>query len=211
MRRQAKVSDSVEYYTALRSQRAVERADVALVVCDAAGRRHDAGHADRRARDAGGLRDALVLNKWDVRPMTEDDLDHERAKVLRKLRLRPKVADDQRARAGATSSACSRRRSPSATCAATRIPTPELNRFVAEAVDRPASPRPGRGTASSSSTWPRSGRARRASRSRSTTAHRMTRDYGYFIENRLRKRFGLDGVPVIIDVRERKQRRSERS
>ena len=35
LRRQAKVSDSVEYYTTLRSQRAVERADVALVVCDA--------------------------------------------------------------------------------------------------------------------------------------------------------------------------------
>ncbi|MBU3674203.1 MAG: ribosome biogenesis GTPase Der, partial [Solirubrobacteraceae bacterium] len=36
MRRLAKVSDKVEYYTALRSQRAVERADVAIVVCDAA-------------------------------------------------------------------------------------------------------------------------------------------------------------------------------
>ena len=35
MRRQAKVAESVEYYTALRSQRAAERADVALVVCDA--------------------------------------------------------------------------------------------------------------------------------------------------------------------------------
>ena len=35
MRRQAKVTESVEYYTALRSQRAAERADVALVVCDA--------------------------------------------------------------------------------------------------------------------------------------------------------------------------------
>ena len=35
MRRQAKVTDTVEYYTTLRSQRAVERADVALVVCDA--------------------------------------------------------------------------------------------------------------------------------------------------------------------------------
>jgi GTPase len=35
MRRQSKVSDSVEYYTTLRSQRAAERADVALVVCDA--------------------------------------------------------------------------------------------------------------------------------------------------------------------------------
>ena len=31
MRRQSKVSESVEYYTTLRSQRAAERADVALV------------------------------------------------------------------------------------------------------------------------------------------------------------------------------------
>jgi GTP-binding protein len=35
IRRQSKLSESVEYYTTLRSQRAAERADVALVVCDA--------------------------------------------------------------------------------------------------------------------------------------------------------------------------------
>ena len=57
MRRQAKVSDNVEYYTALRSQRAAERADVALVVCDARRRRHRAGPARRRAGDEGRLRD----------------------------------------------------------------------------------------------------------------------------------------------------------
>ena len=49
LRRQAKVSDSVEYYTTLRSQRAVERADVVLVICDAARRRHQPGPAHRRA------------------------------------------------------------------------------------------------------------------------------------------------------------------
>ncbi|HZE05182.1 MAG TPA: ribosome biogenesis GTPase Der, partial [Solirubrobacteraceae bacterium] len=35
IRRQAKVGESIEYYTSLRSRRAAERADVALVVCDA--------------------------------------------------------------------------------------------------------------------------------------------------------------------------------
>jgi GTP-binding protein len=39
---------------------------------------------------------------------------------------------------------------------------------------------------------------------------RVTRDYAYFVENRLRARYGLDGVPVIIDFNERKERRSER-
>jgi predicted GTPase len=27
----------------------------------------------------------------------------------------------------------------------------------------------------------------------------VTRDYGYFVENALRERFDLEGVPVIID------------
>jgi GTP-binding protein len=27
----------------------------------------------------------------------------------------------------------------------------------------------------------------------------LTRDYGYWVENRLRENFGLEGVPVIID------------
>ena len=41
--------------------------------------------------------------------------------------------------------------------------------------------------------------------------NRVTRDYAYFIENRLRARYGMDGVPLIIDFHERKQRRNERS
>ena len=38
---------------------------------------------------------------------------------------------------------------------------------------------------------------------------RVTRDYAYFIENRLRARYGLDGVPLIIDFVERGGRRRE--
>jgi GTP-binding protein len=39
--------------------------------------------------------------------------------------------------------------------------------------------------------------------------NRVTRDYAYYLENRLRARYGMDGVPVIIDFNERNQRRSE--
>ena len=39
----------------------------------------------------------------------------------------------------------------------------------------------------------------------------MTRDYAYFIENRLRARYGLDGVPLVIDFNERRERRGGRS
>jgi GTP-binding protein len=34
----------------------------------------------------------------------------------------------------------------------------------------------------------------------------VTRDYAYFIENRLRARYALDGIPLIIDFVERGQR-----
>ena len=66
IRRAAKVSESVEYYTALRSQRAAERADVALVVCDA---QDGVTSQDLRIADMAmkaGCATALVLNKWDL-------------------------------------------------------------------------------------------------------------------------------------------------
>ncbi|MEJ7825633.1 MAG: ribosome biogenesis GTPase Der, partial [Solirubrobacteraceae bacterium] len=133
MRRQSKVSESVEYYTVLRSQRAAERADVALVVCDA----NDGVTAqDMRVAELAmqsGCATALVLNKWDTAEMSEGDLDHERAKVARKLRLRPRVL---------TASALTGRNVQRLLTEVLalgdrmqgRIPTPELNRFVGEVV-----------------------------------------------------------------------------
>src|SRR6201999_605716 len=66
MRRQAKVTESVEYYTNLRSQRAAERADVALVVCDA---QDGITSQDLRVAELAmkaGCATAIVLNKWDL-------------------------------------------------------------------------------------------------------------------------------------------------
>jgi GTP-binding protein len=207
MRRQAKVTESVEYYTTLRSQRAVERADVALVICDA----HDGVTAqDLRIAELAmkaGCATALVLNKWDVAPLEEDALDHERAKVNNKLRLRPKVL---------TVSAVSGRNVERLLKEAiilgdrvkTRIPTPQLNRFLGEVVQERQPP------------------AKQGSRLRLlymsqfetrpprfaiqvNSRNRVTRDYAYFVENRLRQRFGMDGIPLIIDFKERANRRND--
>ena len=79
MRRQAKVRESVEYYTVLRSQRAAERADVALVVCDADRRGHLTGPADRRAGDEGRLRDGARAQQVG---------SHERRRVRSRARAR---------------------------------------------------------------------------------------------------------------------------
>ena len=35
---------------------------------------------------------------------------------------------------------------------------------------------------------------------------RVTRDYAYFLENRLRQRYGLEGVPLVIDFKGREGR-----
>ncbi len=208
IRRQAKVTDNVEYYTVLRSQRAVERADVALVICDA---RDGVTSQDLRIAELAmkeGCATLLALNKWDLAPMSEDDLDHERAKVNTKLRLRPKVMtisaqggrNVTRVLAEAITLGDRRRE---------RIPTPGLNRFLAEAIDarQPPSKQGHRlkllYLAQIETRPPRFAL-------QVNNRNKMTRDYAYYLENRLRARYGLDGVPVIIDVRERKERRSER-
>jgi GTP-binding protein len=207
LRRQAKVQDSVEYYTTLRSQRAVERADVALVVCDA----HDGVTSqDLRIADLAmreGCATALVLNKWDVANLDEPDLEHERARVSQKLRLRPKVL---------TASAKTGRNIQRLLTEAialgdrmhNRIPTPQLNRFLAEVVQERQPPaKQGHRLKLLYMTQFQTSPPRFSVQVNSR--NRVTRDYAYFIENRLRSRFGMDGVPVIIDFHERKQRRSE--
>jgi len=211
MRRQSKVADSVEYYTALRSQRAAERADVALVVCDAA---DGVTAQDLRIAELAmkaSCATAIVLNKWDMQESPDSggvrlDLDYERGRVAEKLRLRPRVL---------TASAKTGRhvaRLLTETIAlgdrmAGRIPTPELNRFLAEAVQARQPPVGSRRGASGhrlkliymAQIGERPPRFAIQVNSRA----RVTRDYAYFIENRLRARYGLDGVPLVIDFVER--------
>jgi GTP-binding protein len=211
MRRQSKVADSVEYYTALRSKRAAERADVALVVCDAT-----AGATAQDLRIAelamkAGCATAIVLNKWDIREGSEDDLDHERGRVAQKLRLRPRVL---------TASAKTGRHVDRLLTEAIalgdrmsgRIPTPELNRFLAEAVQ---ARQPPIGTRRGSSQhrlkliyMAQIGERPPRFAIQVNSRTRVTRDYAYFVENRLRARYGMDGVPLIIDFVERGQRGS---
>ncbi len=210
IRRQAKVGESVEYYTSLRSRRAAERADVALVVCDAA-----AGITTQDMRIAelamkSGCATALVLNKWDI--AQSFDLDFERARAHRKLRLRPRML---------TASALTGRHVDRLLVEAvaladrsrTRIPTPQLNRFLSEvtAARQPPVGAGGRGVGSGhrlrllfmTQTAERPPRFSIQVNNRA----RVTRDYAYFIENRLRERYRLEGVPAIIDFVARNERR----
>jgi len=73
-----------------------ERADVALVVCDAG---DGITAQDLRIADLAmkaGCATALVLNKWDVSALVEEDLEHERAVVTNKASPATQGADRER-------------------------------------------------------------------------------------------------------------------
>jgi GTP-binding protein len=208
LRRQAKVGESLEYYTSLRSRRAAERAEVALVVCDA---RDGVTSQDLRIGELAmrsGCATALVLNKWDI---AEDvDLDHQRAHAHQKLRLRPRVLT-----ASAKTGRHVERLLIEALALADRnrgrIPTPQLNRFLAEVV---AARQPPAGALRNqrlkllfmTQTGVRPPRFSIQVNSRAL----VTRDYAYYLENRLRERYRLEGIPVIIDFVARSERRAPR-
>ena len=215
IRRAAKVSEAVEYYTTLRSQRAAERAHVALVVCDA---QDGVTSQDLRIAELAmksGCATALVLNKWDMTGGEGDprgpgagvgpaELDAERARVNRKLRLRPRVL---------TASAVSGRNVQRllhealslADRASYRVATPELNRFLAETTTARQPPAK-QGHRLKLFYMVQIGTGPPRFQIHVSNRNKLTRDYAYYIENRLRERYALEGIPLIIDFVERKQR-----
>ncbi len=213
MRRQAKVADSVEYYTTLRSRRAAERADVALVICDAT---DGVTSQDLRIAELAmkaSCATVMVLNKWDrfgTHPPDEEALDHERALVAEKLRLRPKVLTVS-AKSGRNVSRLLSEAIALGDRMAGRIPTPELNRFLAEAVQARQPPigmkRGAAGHRLKLIYMTQIGRRPPRFAIQINSRARLTRDYTYFLENRLRARFGMDGVPLVVDFVERGGRR----
>ena len=221
IRRGAKIQESVEYFTTLRSQRAAERANVALVVCDAS---DGVTSQDLRIAELAmksGCATALVLNKWDLTGGDVDqiagpgggvgaaELDRERARVNRKMRLRPKVLT-----ASAVTGRNVRRLLQEALSlsdrAAHRIGTPELNRFLGE-VTQARQPPAKQGHRLKMLYMAQIGVKPPRFSIQVNSRARLTRDYAYFVENRLRERYGLDGIPLVIDFAERKRRpRGER-
>jgi GTPase len=194
LRRRNKVAGTVDYYAQLRSERAVERADVAIVVCDAL---EGITAEDLRVVDLAmkaGCATLLALNKWDV---TESDIDDARARVERKSRLRPMVV---------TVSALRGRNVPSllpralalADRAGQRIPTSELNRFVAAVVARTPPPAK-RGRRLKLLYAAQVGERPMRFAIQVNDRKLISRDWAYHLENRMRETYELDGVPLIID------------
>ena len=216
IRKRGKVAGTVGYYAQLRSERAAERADAAIVVCDATEglTAEDLRVAELAMRS--GCATVLALNKCDLvrgdvaalHPSHAGDLDEARARATQKLRLRPPVLTCS-ALTGRGVGAVLREAISLARKAAERIPTPELNKFVASVVaDRPPPQRHGRRLR----LYYAAQVGRRPPRIAIQVNDRrlINRDWAFHLENRLRDSYGLQGVPLIIDYVPRK-RRSNRS
>jgi GTP-binding protein len=142
----------------------------------------------------------LALNKWDV---TRTDLDDARARAKRKLRLRPPVMTCS-ALTGRGVAAVLLEAISLAHKAAERIPTPQLNKLLASIVaDRPPPQRHGRRLR----LYYAAQVGRRPPRFAIQVNDRklINRDWAFYLENRLREAYGLQGVPLVIDYVPRKR------
>jgi GTP-binding protein len=196
LRRRTKVAGTVDYYAQLRSEQAAERANVAIVVCDAI---DGVTSEDLRVAELAMKQKCatvIALNKWDV---TQTDLEDAKARVARKLRQRPQVMA-----VSAKTGRGLKRLVAEALWLADRsaqwIPTPELNRFVSDiqAIREPAAVRGKRLRIYYMSQY-----ETKPPRFAIQVNNRglVTRDYAYFLENRLRERYRLEGVPLVIDFK----------
>jgi GTP-binding protein len=203
LRRRGKVAGSVGYYAQLRSARAAERADAAIVVCDSS---EGLTGEDLRAAELAmrsGCATVLAMNKWDI---SRSDIDDTRARAERKLRLRPPVLTCS-ALTGRGIGPVLREGIRLAHRAAERIPTPELNKFVSRVMaDRPPPQRHGRRLR----IYYAAQVGRRPPRFAMQVNDRrlINRDWAFHLENRLRDAYGLQGVPLVIDYVPRKGRRN---
>ncbi|HVD49580.1 MAG TPA: ribosome biogenesis GTPase Der [Gaiellaceae bacterium] len=194
IRRKRKQRQGIEYYSELRALAAADRADVALVLVDAS-----EGLVDQDLTVADIARKTqsstiVVLSKWDI---GETKLEDVKPRLESRLRQRPPVVTLS-AKTGRGISRLLDRIEELYEKHTSRIGTGELNRFLGEL--REAREPPSRNGRRLNLLYGTQVQARPPRfRFFVNDPGLITRDYGYWVENQLRGRFQLEGVPVSID------------
>ena len=206
IRRRAKVAGSIDYYAQLRAERAAERSDVAILVCDAS---EGVTSEDLRIGELAmraGCATLVALNKWDV---AELDLEDAKARLESRLRLRPPVITLSALR-GRNVRKVLPKALELAERRARRVQTAELNRLLADAVERrPPPSRRGRRLRAYYAAQVGDAPPRLAIQVNDRTL--INRDWAYYLENTLRAALGLEGVPLLIDFVPRRRAREARA
>jgi GTP-binding protein len=194
LRRKRRQRQGIEYYSELRALQAAERADVALVLVDSSEGvvEQDLSIADVARKSMSST--LVVLSKWDIAEVGIEDV---RERLAPRLRQRPPIVAVSAKTKRGVNKVLDRIEELYGKYTS-RVPTGELNRFLNELrqVRQPPS---------------RNGKSLNLLYGTQTTVRPprfrffvndpglITRDYGYWVENQVRDRFELEGVPVAID------------
>jgi len=203
IRRRVHQTSGADFYASLRTQAAIEKSEVAVVLLDASTPMTEQDtRVIQQVIDAGR---ALVIayNKWDL--MDEDRrpyLEREIEKELVQVTWAPRV--NMSAKTGWHAERLVPALEKSLESWDTRIPTGRLNAFLGELVA--AHPHPVRG-----GKQPRILFATQAStrppRFVLFTTGFLDPGYRRYVERRLRETFGFEGTPITISVRVREKRK----
>jgi GTP-binding protein len=209
IRRPGKVSKSqVESVSVLLARRAIERADVVVLVLDAT-----VGPTDQDGAIAGAAKEAgkgiiIAANKWDLMKERGDDA----AKIFdEKLRYQLKFLDYApilhiSAMTGERTAKLLEVADKVATAARMRVPTGELNRFIEKITS--ASPPVTSGKRNVRVMYAsQTGKAPPTFVLFTNAEAKLHFSYERFLENRLRESYGFFGNPIRIQVRGRKDSR----
>jgi GTP-binding protein len=194
LRRKRRQRQGIEYYSELRALDAADRADVALVLVDTTEGLVDQDLAVADVARKASCSTLVVLSKWDAGQVKVEDV---RPRIEQRLRQRPGIVTVS-AKTGRGVPRLLDRVEQLFVKHTSRISTPELNRFLGElraARQAPARERRRLNLLYGTQTQSRPPRFRFFVNDPGL----VTRDYGYWVENQLRERFELEGVPVSID------------
>lgn len=195
MRRKARVDDDTEYYSSLRALRAIDKADVALLVIDAS---EGVTSQDQRLAervDAAGCPIVILMNKWElVNQEEKDELMYQLSQRLHFLGESPVL------RISALTGRGIQRLAPALEAAIdayeTRVPTRRVNEVIQLAQSAQAAPHGGRVLyATQGATHPPTFTL--------FTNKDLPASYVRYLERRLREEFDLGATPIKVRLRRR--------
>lgn len=209
IRKRGKVAPGVEKYSVLRAMKALDRADVALLVVDAsegitAQDAHIAGYILESAKSV-----VVVVNKWDLVTKDSGTMDAYREHVRRELKFIPYAPVE-------FISALKRQRVDSVLQIAIRVhqqrfqrvPTSELNDIVQESLARHNPPsKAGKRLTFYYATQPAIDPPTLVFFVNDSRLVHFS--YQRYLENRIRERWGFEGTPLVLHFKGRDKRKKE--
>ncbi|MDX6287290.1 MAG: GTPase [Frankiales bacterium] len=202
LRRRVREASGAEFYASVRTSRALDAAEVAIVLLDASEPLSDQDLRIISAVEESGRALVLAYNKWDV--VDEDrreQLDREADRQLSRVAWAPRV--NVSAKTGRSVDKLAGALERALAGWETRISTGRLNTWLTEVTA--ATPPPARGGRASRVLFATQAGVRPPRFVLFTTAG-LEPGYLRFLERRLREDFGFEGSPIAITVRQRPRR-----